>query len=84
MGDGETARDFIHIDDAVQANLLAATVEDDSAIGQVYNVACGRKTTLNELYAIIRDQMVERQGVARLHPFSRIFVRETSGIQWQM
>lgn len=63
MGDGETTRDFIHVDDAVQANLLAATVEDNLANGQVYNVACGRTTTLNELYTIIRDQMVERQGV---------------------
>lgn len=62
-GDGETTRDFVHVDDAVQANLLAATVEDKSATGQVYNVASGHRTTLNELYAIIRAKVVERLKV---------------------
>lgn len=60
MGDGETSRDFFHVEDAVQANLLAATVEDDSVTGGVYNVGAGQRTTLNELYAIIRGQMIER------------------------
>jgi UDP-N-acetylglucosamine/UDP-N-acetylgalactosamine 4-epimerase len=44
----------------VQANLLAATVEDRDATGQVYNVASGERTTLNELYEIIRQKTVER------------------------
>ncbi len=65
LGDGETSRDFVYIDDVVQANLLAATVEDASATGEVYNVAGGRRTTLNELYAIIREKTMERQ---RLRP----------------
>jgi UDP-N-acetylglucosamine 4-epimerase len=49
-GDGETARDFCFIDNVVQANLLAATVRDPEAVGQVYNVAVGGSTTLNELH----------------------------------
>lgn len=64
MGDGETTRDFVHVDDAIQANVLAATVEDDSATGKVYNVASGRRTTLNELYDIIRGQVAERRHFA--------------------
>jgi len=60
MGDGETTRDFLHVDDAVQANLLAACVDGDSGTGHVYNVASGKSTTLNQLYAIIRAQLVEK------------------------
>jgi len=49
-GDGETSRDFCYIDNTVQANLLAATSENPEAINQVYNVAVGDRTTLNQLY----------------------------------
>lgn len=52
-GDGETSRDFCYVDNAVQANLLAATVDNEEATNQVYNVAIGDRTTLNELYRII-------------------------------
>lgn len=61
MGDGETTRDFVHVDDATQANILAAAVEDDSATGKVYNVGSGRRTTLNELYEVIRGHVAERR-----------------------
>ncbi|MGH7502334.1 MAG: SDR family oxidoreductase [Longimicrobiales bacterium] len=56
FGDGETTRDFCYIDNVVQANLLASTValEGDD---QVYNVGCGERTTLNELFATIRDRL---------------------------
>jgi len=73
MGDGETTRDFVYIDDVVQANMLAATVEDASATGQVYNVACGRRTTLNELYAIIRDKTMERRRLGPPEPVYEAF-----------
>lgn len=53
-GDGTTARDFCYIENVVQANLLAATVTDPAAVNQVYNVAMGAQTTLNELFAMIR------------------------------
>jgi UDP-N-acetylglucosamine 4-epimerase len=49
-GDGETSRDFCYIDNTVQANLLAATTENPEATNQVYNVAVGDRTTLNQLY----------------------------------
>jgi UDP-N-acetylglucosamine 4-epimerase len=54
-GDGETSRDFCYIDNAVQANLLAATTENPEAVDQVYNVAVGDRTTLNDLFFKIRD-----------------------------
>ena len=49
-GDGETSRDFCYIDNTMQANLLAAITENPEAINQVYNVAIGDRTTLNQLY----------------------------------
>ncbi|HEX8944324.1 MAG TPA: SDR family oxidoreductase [Gemmatimonadaceae bacterium] len=52
-GDGETSRDFIYVANAVQANLLAATA-DKHATGEVYNIACGHETSLNELFRMIR------------------------------
>jgi UDP-N-acetylglucosamine 4-epimerase len=61
-GDGETSRDFCYVENVVQANVLAATVESQEAVGEVYNVACGDRTTLNELFAMIRD------GLATLRP----------------
>lgn len=49
-GDGETSRDFCFIENVRQINLLAATVENPDATNQVYNVAVGDRTTLNQLY----------------------------------
>jgi len=51
-GDGETSRDFCYIDNVIQMNILAATTEE--AKDQVYNVAVGDRTTLNELYDAIK------------------------------
>ena len=59
-GDGAAARDYCHVDNVVQANLLAATVEDPQALGQAYNVAVGAQTTLNELFEIMRGQLARR------------------------
>ncbi|WP_442918662.1 NAD-dependent epimerase/dehydratase family protein [Limnobacter sp.] len=56
-GDGETSRDFCYIDNCLQANLLAATSENENASNQVYNVAVGDRTTLNQLFAHIRDNL---------------------------
>ncbi|MEW8507035.1 MAG: SDR family oxidoreductase [Candidatus Thiodiazotropha sp.] len=58
-GDGETSRDFCYIDNAVQANLLAASCENPEATDQVYNVAVGDRTTLNQLFTKIRDILAE-------------------------
>jgi len=59
-GDGETSRDFCYIDNAVQANLLAAMATHPNAGNQVYNVAVGDRTTLNELYREILAQLIPR------------------------
>lgn len=59
FGDGETTRDFCHIDNVVQANLLAATTVDPAALGTVYNIGTGGRTTLNALHAMIRDALAE-------------------------
>lgn len=59
-GDGETSRDFCYIANAVQANLLAATAEHPDAANQVYNVAVGERTTLNELFESIRAALAPR------------------------
>ncbi len=53
-GDGETSRDFCYIANAVQANLLGATAQNPEAVDQVYNVAVGGRTTLNDLYDQLR------------------------------
>ena len=56
-GDGETSRDFCFIENCVQANLLAAVVGNEAALNQVYNVAFGERTSLNELYGMIRARV---------------------------
>jgi UDP-N-acetylglucosamine/UDP-N-acetylgalactosamine 4-epimerase len=59
-GDGETSRDFCFIDNAVQANLLAATIQNPEAVNQVYNVAVGERTSLNELYQLIATSLAKQ------------------------
>jgi len=59
-GDGETSRDFCYIENAVQANLLAATTENPEAINQIYNVAVGDRTTLNQLYAYLKENLADK------------------------
>ena len=54
-GDGETSRDFTYVDNAVQANLLSLFTENDNALNEVYNVACGEQTTLNEMVNLLNQ-----------------------------
>jgi UDP-N-acetylglucosamine 4-epimerase len=68
-GDGETSRDFCYIDNVLQANILAATVENAGAVNQIYNIAVGDRTTLNELYSMIRDFLARHeQTVSSIEP----------------
>lgn len=59
-GDGLTSRDFCFVKNVVQANILAGTVEDEKAFGQVYNIALGGKTSLTELFDLISDMLKKR------------------------
>ena len=64
-GDGETSRDFCYVANAVQANLRAALVDDARAVGQVYNVAAGQRTTLLQLHQLLASALAEqRPGLA--------------------
>lgn len=60
-GDGQTSRDFCYVANAVQANLRAALSGDARAVGQVYNVAAGQRTTLLELHALLGAALRERR-----------------------
>jgi len=55
-GDGETSRDFCFVENAVQANILAA-MADDEGKNQVYNVALGDRTTLNTLFSSLKTAL---------------------------
>lgn len=55
-GDGETSRDFCFVDNAVQANILAAT-SDEQGLNEVYNVAVGERTSLNELFGAMQSAL---------------------------
>lgn len=72
-GDGETSRDFCFVNNAVQANLLAATTTNPDAVNQVYNVAVGDRTTLNELFALIRDNLAVHGISVDIKPVYRDF-----------
>lgn len=63
-GDGETSRDFCYIDNVIQANLLAATVSRGDAVNQIYNVAYGERTTLNQLFGVLKVAVTERVPAA--------------------
>ena len=58
-GDGSYSRDFTYVDNVVQANQLALLADRTEAVNQVYNVAFGERTTLNELFAYLRDDLSE-------------------------
>lgn len=73
-GDGETSRDFCYIDNAVQANLLAAMTNDDDATDQIYNIALNDKTSLNELHKMIEKSLLQRvQDLEKKEPIYRDF-----------
>jgi len=57
-GDGETSRDFCYIDNVVWSNILSAVTVNEKAVNQVYNIAYGDRTTLNELYTLIKSGLL--------------------------
>ncbi len=70
-GDGETSRDFCYVANAVQANLLAACSEDE-AKDQVYNVAVGDRTTLNDLFL----ELLNALKIQGIDPATHLTYRE--------
>lgn len=72
-GDGETSRDFCFIDNTIQANILAATTENDAAKNQIYNVAVGDRTTLNDLFNAIKIALNENSVTYTKAPIYREF-----------
>ncbi len=72
-GDGETTRDFCFIENAVQANLLAATTTQADARNQVYNVALGDRTTLDGLFAMIQASLNQLGVKSDMQPKYRDF-----------
>jgi len=73
-GDGETSRDFCYIDNTVQMNLLAAMTGNDIATDEIYNVAVNERTSLNQLYQLIEDRLVQKiTGLEKKEPIYRDF-----------
>ena len=72
-GDGETSRDFCFIENTVQANILAATTTNEEAKNQVYNVAVGDRTTLNDLFNAIKNALNENEITYTKKPIYRDF-----------
>jgi UDP-N-acetylglucosamine 4-epimerase len=73
-GDGETSRDFCYIDNTVQMNILAATSDSDEATDQIYNVALNDRTSLNRLYQMIEEKLIQRNsGLKKKKPIHRDF-----------
>jgi UDP-N-acetylglucosamine 4-epimerase len=66
-GDGETSRDFCYVANAVQANLLAALAPSSSS-NEAYNVACGERTTLSAIFALVRDGLAALPDVVSTRP----------------
>ena len=68
FGDGETSRDFCYVLNAVEANLRAALTDNPAALGQVFNVAYGTRTSLRDLYELLcgkLEQVGTLLGIAR-------------------
>lgn len=64
-GDGTHSRDFTYVDNAVQANMLSLFTENESALNQIYNVACGERTTLNEAVTLL--QKISGKKITPIH-----------------
>jgi UDP-N-acetylglucosamine 4-epimerase len=73
-GDGSTSRDFCYIENAVQANLLAGITTNSDALNRAYNVAVGDRTTLNQLFTMLKEGLIRRDpSVADVEPVYRDF-----------
>ncbi len=75
-GSGETSRDFCFVENVIQMNLLAATTTEAAAINQIYNTAVNARTSLNELFTMLRDRLLQHYPrLKRCEPVHRDFRR---------
>ena len=73
-GDGSTSRDFCHVANVVQANILAATTAGTESVNTIYNIALGDETTLSGLFQLLRDRLLPAHPHLReLRPIHRPF-----------
>ena len=68
-GAGDSSRDFTFIDDVVQANLLAMFTDNTTAVNQVYNIAKGEQTTLNDLFGMLKE--ISGKNIKPIHGTER-------------
>lgn len=66
-GDGQNSRDFCYIENVIRANLLSA-IAGEEALGQVYNVGCGERTTLMELFDLIKVGLLAGDDTLNIRP----------------
>ena len=81
-GDGKTSRDFCYVDNAVQANLLVGLTKNKKAVNQIYNVACGYRTSLNELHGLLDSTINNRQRLpikAKFQPSRKVYLKCRKG-----
>lgn len=71
-GDGKTSRDFCFIENVIQMNLLAATANNEVK-NQVYNVAVGDRTTLSELYQLMKSKLLDNNVSVTKEPVYQDF-----------
>jgi UDP-N-acetylglucosamine/UDP-N-acetylgalactosamine 4-epimerase len=74
-GDGETSRDFCYVRNAVQANLLAALTTNSDAAHEVFNIAYGQRTTLNELHVALATQIQAHRPELSVSPAQHVDFR---------
>lgn len=68
-GTGEYSRDFTYIDNVLQMNLLAMQTSNSDAVNQIYNTACGERTTLNQLFDYLRENLSAYDSeIAKIKP----------------
>jgi UDP-N-acetylglucosamine 4-epimerase len=77
FGDGEQSRDFTYIENVLQMNQLAATTENPAALNEVYNVAYGERTTVNEMFYFVRDALYKYKP--ELKDFTPIYEKPRQG-----
>lgn len=61
FGDGSTSRDFCFVSNVVQANILAAYCKNQNAFNNIFNIAVGEQTNLNQLFSLIKDFFVSKE-----------------------